>query len=89
MDSVQDQVVTPDSRWLGVVDWALGPLDEHMAARLIRHWREDVWQQAMQMLATPDPEERADLRRLLADQSQSRSEQILARRVDRILADLV
>ena len=41
------------------------------------------------MLATPDPEERADLRRLLADQSQSRSEQILARRVDRILADLV
>jgi hypothetical protein len=89
VDSVQDQVVTPDSRWLGIVDWALGPLDEHMAARLIRRWREEVWQQAMQMLATADPDERADLRRLLADQSLERSQQILARRVDRLLGDLV
>jgi hypothetical protein len=89
VDSVQDQVVTPDSRWLGVVDWALGPLDEHMAARLIRCWREEVWQQAMQMLATADPDERADLRRLLADQSLERSQLILARRVDRLLADLL
>jgi hypothetical protein len=89
VDSVQDQVVTPDSRWLGLVDWALGPLDEHMAARLIRLWREDVWQQAMQMLATADSDERADLRRLLAAQSLARSEQILARRVDRMLAELL
>lgn len=89
VDSVQDQVVTPSSRWLGVVDWVLGPLDEHAAAGLIRRWREEVWQQAMQILATQDPDERADLRRLLADRSQARSEMILARRVDRILADLV
>lgn len=89
IDSVQDQVITPDSRWLGAVDWALGSVDEHLAARLIRRWREEVWQQAMQMLATSDSEERVDLRRLLAEQSSMRSEQILARRVDRILADLV
>jgi hypothetical protein len=89
VDSVQDQVVTPDSRWLGVVDWVLGPLDEHMAARLIRGWREEVWQQAVQMLATADPDERADLRRLLADQSLERSQQILARRVDRLVAELL
>ncbi len=89
VDSVQDQVVTPDSRWLGVVDWVLGPLDEHMAARLIRLWREAVWQQAMQMLDAADPDERADLRRLLAVQSLERSEQILARRVDRMLAELL
>jgi hypothetical protein len=88
VDSVQDQVVTPDSRWLGVVDWALGPLDEHMAAQMIRRWREEVWQQAVQMLATADPDERADLRRLLADQSLERSQQILARRVDRLVAEL-
>jgi hypothetical protein len=89
VDSVQDQVVMPDSRWLGVVDWALGPLDERMAARLIRRWREEVWQQALQMLATADPDERADLRRLLAEQSLERSQQILARRVDRLLAELL
>jgi hypothetical protein len=89
VDSVQDQVVTPGSRWFGVLDWALGPLDEHMAARLIRQWREDVWQQAMQMLATTDPDERADLRRLLAAQSITRSEQILARRLDRMLGELL
>ena len=89
VDSVQDQVVTPDNRWLGLVDWVLGPLDEHVAARLIRHWREEVWQQAMQMLATTDPDERADLRRLLAAQSAARSDQILSRGVDRILADLI
>ncbi len=89
VDSVQDQVVTPDNRWLGVVDWALGPLDERMAARLIRHWREAVWQLAVQMLATADSEERADLRRLLAAQSVERSEQILARRVDQMLRELL
>jgi hypothetical protein len=88
VDSVQDQVVTPDSRWLGVVDRVLGPLDENMAARLIRGWREEVWQQAVQMLATTDSDERADLRRLLADQSLARSQEILARRVDRLVAEL-
>ena len=89
VDSVQDQVVTPSSRWLGMVDWVLGPLDEHVAARLIRRWREEVWQEAVQILATQDPDERADLRRLLAARSLARSEMILARRVDRILAELV
>lgn len=88
IDSVQDQVVTPDSQWMGIVDRVLGPLDERVAARLIRRWREDVWQQAMQMLATPDPDERADLRRLLAVQSAARSEQILALRLDQMLDDL-
>jgi hypothetical protein len=89
VDSVQDRVVTPGNRWMGVVDKALGPLDERAAARLIRRWREEVWQQAMQMLAAQDPDERADLRRLLASQSITRAEQILARRVDQVLGDLV
>ncbi len=89
VDRVQEQVVTPSSRWLGVVDWALGPLDEHVAARLIRRWREDVWQQAMQMLAATEPDDRADLRRLLAAQATARSEQILARRVDQMLRELL
>lgn len=89
VDSVQDQVVTPESRWLEVVDWVFGPLDERMAARLIRHWREHVWQLAMQMLATTDQDERADLRRLLESQSVARSQQILARRVDQMLRELL
>ncbi len=89
VDSVQDQVVTPSNRWWGMVDRALGPLDEHMAARLIRRWREEVWQQAMLILATQDPDERADLRRMLAARSSARAELILAGRVDRILAELV
>lgn len=89
VDSVQEQVVTPNSRWLGAVDRALGPLDEQAAARLIRRWREEVWQQAMAMLAATDPDQRADLRRLLAAQSQSRGEEIVARRVDRLLRELL
>jgi hypothetical protein len=89
IDSVQQQVVAPDDRWMGLVDWMLGPLDEHVAARLIRQWREDVWRRAMDMLAAADPDERADLRRLLAAQSLERGEQILALRIDRILGDLL
>lgn len=89
VDSVQDQVIAPDSPWLGMVDGTLGRLDEHAAARLISRWREEVWQQAMLMLATRDPDERADLRRLLAARSVARAEMILARRVGRILTELV
>lgn len=89
IDSVQQQVVAPDERWMGLLDWVLGPLDEHAAARLIRQWREDVWQRAMAMLVAADPDERADLRRMLAAQSLERGEQILAYRLDRLLKDLL
>jgi hypothetical protein len=89
IDSVQQQVVAPDDRWMSLMDWALGPLDEHAAARLIRQWREEVWRRAMDMLAAADPEERADLRRALAAQALERGEQIRALRLDRILSDLL
>jgi hypothetical protein len=89
IDSVQQQVVAPDDRWMSLMDWALGPLDEHAAARLIRQWREEVWRRSMDMLAAADPEERADLRRALAAQALERGEQIRALRLDRILGDLL
>ncbi len=89
IDSVQQQVVAPDDRWMSLLDWALGPLDEHAAARLIRQWREEVWQHAMEMLAAADLEERDDLRRALATQALERGEQIQAHRLDRFLSDLL
>lgn len=89
IDCVQQQVVAPNARWTGAVDWMLGPLDEHAAARLIRQWREEVWRQAMGMLAAADQDERADLRRLLAAQSLERGQQILTLRLDRLLRDLL
>ena len=89
IDSVQQQVVAPNDRWMRLADWALGPLDEHVAAQLIRHWREAVWRRAMEMLDTADADERADLRRLLAVQALERGEQIQALRLDRVLGDLL
>lgn len=89
VDSVQDQVLSPQARWLGWMDAVLGPVDERLAARIIRNWREEVWQQAQHMLATQDVEERADLRRLLSVRSVALGEAILAMRLSPLLGDLL
>ncbi len=62
IDTVQDQVVAPYARLMGIVDQVCGPLDEWCTARLLRGWRKDVWQQAITIIDTPDPMVRAELR---------------------------
>jgi hypothetical protein len=49
-NAVQDQVIDRFVPVFGLVDTLLGPLDEWMATLLISNWREEVWQNACQML---------------------------------------
>ncbi|MFN8596491.1 MAG: DUF5995 family protein [Anaerolineae bacterium] len=62
IDSVQDQILEPQSPWLDVVDRLMGPVDEWLISELIEHWRDEVWRQAVQYLDTSTAEEREALR---------------------------
>jgi hypothetical protein len=63
IDTVQDQVVEHHSPIMDVVDIALGPFDELFTSRLIDHWREEVWQHAVEMLES----QRADRRERMCE----------------------
>jgi hypothetical protein len=54
IDRVQDEVLVPYARAMRILDRAFGPLDEWCTAHLIRNWRNDVWRQAVQMIAAND-----------------------------------
>lgn len=89
IDRVQDQVVeqwTPD---LDLVDKLLGPLDEWMTSRLIRHWREEVWQNAIKMIGLRGEVERNQFRRQVELAAFRRGEAILGKNGWRTLQDLV
>jgi hypothetical protein len=58
MDDVQDQVLEPVSRIMAIVDDLLGPIDEALISRLIAHWRETVWRDAVHLLEAREPSER-------------------------------
>lgn len=62
VDAVQDQVVAPYARAMGVVDALCGPLDEWCAARLITNWRADVWRRALAIVEAAEPAARPALR---------------------------
>ena len=55
IDTVQDQVIETLVPEMDLVDRFMGPLDEWMISELITHWRDDVWQQAVDLLETDEP----------------------------------
>jgi len=61
IDAVQDQVLEPAMPVLDIVDRLLGPMDERMVSRTITQWRDKVWQHAMLLLDTSEPDEQARL----------------------------
>jgi hypothetical protein len=61
IDAVQDQVLEPDAPVLDLFDRLLGPVDELLISRLIASWRERVWRNALDLLKTRLPEERAGI----------------------------
>ncbi len=63
IDVVQDTVLERCSPAMDLIDVAFGPLDEWCTSRLIRNWRRDVWEQAMALVQTRDPQTREILRR--------------------------
>lgn len=76
IDRVQDEVVAPYARLMGIADLLCGPLDEWCTARLLRNWRADVWDQAITIVETPDLVEQLALRRQ-ADERALRRIQLL------------
>lgn len=64
IDIVQDTVVERYSPGMDTIDTLFGSLDEWCTARLIRNWRDDVWQQAMDLIHAQDPQARSAMRHL-------------------------
>lgn len=50
VDAVQSGVIEPASPVMGLVDRAMGPVDEWLFAHLIAEWRDDVWDYAIRLL---------------------------------------
>lgn len=61
IDAVQDQVLERTAPVMDIIDRLLGPIDEMLISRLITHWRETVWRNAMRVLETNESGERARL----------------------------
>lgn len=56
VDSVQDQVIERFDPAMDWVDRLMGPLDEWLISRLITHWRDQVWQNALDRISAPQAE---------------------------------
>ncbi|MCB8943960.1 MAG: hypothetical protein H6658_09410 [Ardenticatenaceae bacterium] len=67
IDAVQDEVLEPAMPLMDVVDKLMGPFDELLLSRLIARWRETVWRNAARLLATTEPQARAELLRQIEE----------------------
>lgn len=78
VNAVQDTIIEPRQPLMEVVDRVFGPLDEWATASLIRHWRNQVWQDAVALLETEDPHERQRLGQEVEREALRRGEWICA-----------
>lgn len=77
IDSVQDLVLESMVPEMDLVDKLLGPVDEWLISGLIKHWRGDVWQQAVDLLETREPALLEVKKTAIEDQTQTRASTIL------------
>lgn len=89
INSVQDQVVERYSPSMDIVDKLFGPMDEWLIARLIRDWREDVWQHASHMMSIDDDNLRETYRLQVHQQALLRGRAIAGQRGISGLIELV
>jgi hypothetical protein len=61
INDVQNDIIAPAMPVMRMVDELMGGADEMMISSLITRWRDTVWQHAMHMLATDDPQQLAAL----------------------------
>jgi hypothetical protein len=61
-DNVQDLVLERIDPRLDVLDKLLGPVDELLTSHLIKHWRGEVWENALRMVEMTTLDEREQLR---------------------------
>lgn len=57
VDIVQETVLEPRQPSLDILDRLMGGVDEWAISRLISHWRDQVWQDAVAMIEAPQPQE--------------------------------
>lgn len=77
IDLVQDEVVEQASPRMDIVDKAFGPLDEWLTSRLLTHWREEVWRNALRWLSCAGDDEIEQLRREIEAATVRRADAIL------------
>ncbi len=58
IDEVQDEVLAVESPDLALIDQLMGRLDEWLISKLIKEWREEVWDSAVAVLEEPGEEAR-------------------------------
>jgi hypothetical protein len=68
VDTVQDSVVEQHVPWFNLLDEGLGPLDEMLVSRLISHWRDEVWEQAVKVVEAPGAKAQEALRQQVETQ---------------------
>lgn len=88
VDSVQDLVLETHSPEMELLDVAMGRVDEWLISRLIRSWRDEVWEQAAIFLENADPAARQQLRDQLEERTLARADAILLKKGWRSLAGL-
>jgi hypothetical protein len=88
IDAVQDEVLEPAMPVLALVDQLLGRVDERLISRLIRNWRESVWQDAVRLLDERDQQRKVEIVRNVEREALRRGELIRAADWGGILADL-
>ena len=77
VDAVQDMVIEPRPPAMDILDRLMGPVDEWAISRLISHWRDQVWQDAVRMLEATDEIERMRLSQLVETEALQRGRIIL------------
>ena len=89
VDSVQDQII---ERWvpaMGIVDVVLGPVDEWITSHLIAHWRDEVWERAVRLMATRAQDKRERFRQQVEDITLKRADVIVLDDVGSVLTQLI
>jgi len=61
IDAVQDEILEPAMPILDFIDDVFGSLDERLISNLIRHWRNDVWEHATQLMRMDSKDQQAVL----------------------------
>lgn len=69
IDAVQDEVIEQFTPRLDWVDRLMGPLDEWLMSHLITGWRDRVWADAVQLVKTAVPAQRAQVCQNVEDAS--------------------
>lgn len=62
---------------MDLVDVVLGPVDEWFVSQMINHWRDEVWQQALDMLESQESDHREKIRQALEESALDRAQLIL------------